>query len=109
MSVRGMQTMLATAVTDRRHREALLCGTPESYTQFDLSADEVKALQTIQANSLEEFALAAHQIFYGEDLTSIRPLRTERRSWGRPFQPSMEDPAFIRPASAHALVQRGSA
>ncbi len=75
MSVRGMQTMLATALTDRRHREAVLCGAPESYTQFDLSDDEVKVLCTIQATTLEEFALAAHKIYYGEDLSFARPAR----------------------------------
>ncbi len=68
MSVRGLQTLLVTTVTDRQRKDALLGGCPTAYDGFDLSDREVVALMRIQAATLEEFAHQAHRLFYGEDL-----------------------------------------
>ncbi len=68
MSVRGLQTLLVTTVTDRQRKDALLCGCPTAYEGFELSDREVSALMHIQAATLEEFAHQAHRLFYGEDL-----------------------------------------
>jgi hypothetical protein len=69
MSVRGLQTLLATTLTDRQRKDALLRGCPTAYEGFELSAREVIVLMRIQAATLEEFAQQAHWLFYGEDLT----------------------------------------
>ena len=76
MSVRGLQTLLIIALTDRRQAEALLHGSPTAYEGFDLSAGEVRDLMNIQAKSLAEFAQQAHWLLYQEDLSqeTDRPL-----------------------------------
>ncbi len=69
MSVRGLQTLLVTTLTDRRHKDLLLSHCPVAYEGFDLSAPERADLLNIEARTLEEYALQAHLLFYGEDLT----------------------------------------
>jgi hypothetical protein len=69
MSVRGLQTLLVTTLTDRQRKDALLSGCPTAFEGFELSDREVWALMHIQATTLEEFALQAHRLFYGEDLS----------------------------------------
>lgn len=69
MSVRGLQTLLVTTLTDRQRKDALLRGCPTAYEGFELSDREVSVLLRIQAATLEEFAQQAHWIFYSEDLT----------------------------------------
>lgn len=68
MSVRGLQTLLITTVTDRQRKDALLRGCPTAYDGFELSDHEILALLDIQAATLEDFAFQAHRLFYGEDL-----------------------------------------
>jgi hypothetical protein len=68
MSVRGLQTLLIIALTDRRHAEDLLRGCPTAYEGFDLSASEIRDLMHIQAKSLADFAQQAHWLLYHEDL-----------------------------------------
>ena len=75
MSVRGLQTLLIIALTDRRQAEALLRGSPTAYEGFDLSANEIRDLSEIEAKSLAEFAQQAHWLLYREDLSQeIDPL-----------------------------------
>jgi hypothetical protein len=69
MSVRGLQTLLIIAVTDRGRTEALLQGRATAYEGFDLSAGEIQDLMRIQAASLTDFARQAHQLLYCEDLS----------------------------------------
>ena len=69
MSVRGLQTMLIIALTDRRQADALLRGNPTAYEGFDLSAGVIRDLMNIQAKSLPEFAQQAHWLLYQEDLS----------------------------------------
>lgn len=69
MSTRGMQTLVATALTDPQRKDLLLSQSPGAYDGFDLSAEELAELRAIQARTLEEFALHAHRLFYGEDLS----------------------------------------
>jgi hypothetical protein len=69
MSVRGLQTLLIIALTDRRQADALLRGNPTAYEGFDLSAVEIRDLMNIQAKSLAEFAQQAHWLLYKEDLS----------------------------------------
>ena len=69
MSVRGLQTLLIIALTDRRQADALLRGSPTAYEGFDLSAGEIRDLMNIQAKSLAEFAQQAHWLLYNEDLS----------------------------------------
>jgi hypothetical protein len=68
MSVRGLQTLLIIAITDRGRTEALLQGCPTAYEGFDLSVGEIQDLMRIQANTLSDFALQAHRLLYSEDL-----------------------------------------
>jgi hypothetical protein len=68
MSARGLQTLLATTLTDQQRRELLLSRCPTAYDGFDLSILELTDLLTIQAGTLEEFAAQAHSLFYGEEL-----------------------------------------
>lgn len=69
MSVRGLQTLLIIALTDRRQAEALLGGSSTAYDGFDLSAGEIRDLMNIQAKSLADFAQQAHWLLYQEDLS----------------------------------------
>lgn len=69
MSVRGLQTLLIIALTDRRHAEALLRGNPTAYDGFDLSVNEIQHLTRIQAESLADYARQAHALLYEEDLS----------------------------------------
>jgi hypothetical protein len=69
VSNRGLQTLLITALTDQRRKEALLQGCPTAYEGFDLSAGEIGDLLEIQAETLIEFAQQAHWLLYGEDLS----------------------------------------
>jgi hypothetical protein len=68
MSARGLQTLLATTLTDQQRRELLLNHCPAAYDGFDLSVHEMSDLLAIEAQTLEEFAAQAHCLFYGEDL-----------------------------------------
>ena len=68
MSTRGLQTLLATTLTDQQRRELLLKRCPAAYDGFDLSVHELTDLLAIEAQTLEEFAAQAHSLFYGEDL-----------------------------------------
>ena len=68
MSVRGLQTLLVMALTDRRQAEALLRGSPAAYEGFDLSAGEIQNLGRIRAESLADYARQAHLLLYHEDL-----------------------------------------
>lgn len=63
----GLQTLMATALTDATVCRALLAGDPAVFAGFDLTMDEVAHLQSISATTLEEFARQAHAFFYGED------------------------------------------
>jgi hypothetical protein len=80
MSVRGLQTLLVTTLTDRQRKDALLSGCPTAYEGFELSDREVSALLHIEAATLEEYALQAHRLFYGEDLTLECDQPLQRRS-----------------------------
>lgn len=80
MSVRGLQTLLVTTLTDRHRQEALLRGCPTAYEGFELSDREVAVLLRIQAATLEEFAHQAHWLYYGEDLTLEGDQPIQRRS-----------------------------
>jgi hypothetical protein len=70
MSVRGLQTLLATSLTDLGRKDLLLSRCPAAYEGFDLSTHELADLMSIEAQTLEEYALQAHRLFYGEDLSS---------------------------------------
>ncbi|HMA37691.1 MAG TPA: hypothetical protein VKY74_24775 [Chloroflexia bacterium] len=60
--------LLLAALTDPGRAAALLQGSLTAYEGFDLTASEIANLQTIRAATLADFAVAAHQLFYGEDL-----------------------------------------
>ena len=68
MSARGLQTLLVSTLTDRGRKDALLHGSATAFDGFDLSAGEIADLLSIRAETLEDFALHAHALFYGEDL-----------------------------------------
>ena len=70
MSARGLQTLLATTLTDQQRRELLLKRSPAAYDGFDFSVHELTDLLAIEARTLEEFAAQAHTLFYGEDLAA---------------------------------------
>jgi hypothetical protein len=68
MSARGLQTLLVSTLTDRGRKDALLHGSVAAFDGFDLSAGEIADLLSIRAETLEDFALHAHALFYGENL-----------------------------------------
>ena len=64
MPARGLQTLLATALTDAALCTALLARDPIAFAEFDLTADEIARLQALSAPALEDFAHQDHLLFY---------------------------------------------
>ncbi len=69
MSARGMQMLIASSIVDRRQQAALLERRSEAYMGFDLTDEEIDALLSIDAATLQEFAWRAHFLFYREKLS----------------------------------------
>ncbi len=68
MSTRGLQSLLATTLTEAARKDLLLRRSPAAYDGFDFSPEERRCLLAIEARTLEDFAAQAHRLFYGEDL-----------------------------------------
>ena len=56
MSSNQLSAVLVNALSDEYFCQNLLDAPDEALTRFDLSADEVHALSSIRANTIEEFA-----------------------------------------------------
>ena len=56
MSASQLSAVLVNALADERFCKRLLAAPLEALTRFDLSPDEVDALSSIRASSIEEFA-----------------------------------------------------
>ncbi len=78
MSNVALQRLIGTALTDSSFRAALLNGSRRKIlSRFPFSSDEVEAIMAIQANTLDEFARAAHLHFVArvDELEPLPPLR----------------------------------
>lgn len=58
MSASQLSAVLFNALADEHFRRSLLAKPNEALTRFDLSADELDALSSIRASTIEEFAAA---------------------------------------------------
>ncbi len=101
MPARGLQILLATALTDTALRTALLAGDSAVFGGVDLTEGEVAQLRAIRAETLEDFARGAHRLFYGED-----PLDEVLISRSGKTLPVVVLPARNVPRGAAALCRR---
>jgi hypothetical protein len=56
MSREAVQVVIGKAVTDSKFREALFANPEKALTGYDLTQDEIAALKTIDAESMESLA-----------------------------------------------------